>query len=158
MAPPHRPNATQGQHYIMLRKLPIKRPQGGYVILNHLILCCVISNLNLTRRQSSKLEGLQLTMLQKMVTLKSLPEEIDNCFMSRFSSKSQHIRTLHNVNTWDRRDCKIMLKWAGDVTRMSNYCENRFTHRELQHKSWNWIRWVPSVNFGNQLHGRKLQV
>ena len=130
------------------------------------LLCSLVSNSlfwcagswNLTKRQASKLRGLQLSMLQKMITLKRFPAESDESFMSRLNSKIKHLRIFHKLDAWDKQYYKIMFQWAGHVSRMASYHEHRLTHRVLQHKSWKWIQRVAGENFGNQLHCRKLKV
>ena len=113
---------------------------------------------NLTARQRSKLRGVQQDMLQKMITLRRLPDEDSQTFMSRLRHKIKRLKALSGFIDWDRLACRLRLNWAGHLARMGQYDTNRLSYRMLQYRSGDWIRKISSNNAGNQLHGRHLKV
>jgi len=113
---------------------------------------------NLTSRQVSKLRGVQLKMLQKIVGCRPEPLETHEAFMERWNSKVKRIKVLHGFVDWDRHYFRSMFAWGGHIARLAGYDGNRITHRVLNHKSWQWIQRVSSNSKGSQLHGRKVKV
>ena len=111
---------------------------------------------NLTRRQVSKLRGVQQHMQQKMLCLKRAPQEEQRNFMARLNSKIKLLNHCHQFQSWERWYYRSVLGWAGHVSRIRQYNEPRLTNQVLQFKSWACIQQVAAANLGNQLHGRRL--
>ena len=90
---------------------------------------------NLTSRQVSKVKGIQQKMLHKMIRLSQRLDEDKMSFMTRLNSKIKHLKILHNFQEWDRYYFALAFKWAGHVSRMVQYDEQRITYQVLQFKS-----------------------
>ena len=128
----------------------------GNLVSNSLFWCA--GSWNLTKRQVSKLRGLQLDMLHKMVSLQRLPNEADDCFMTRLNSKIKRLKLHYGHEDWDQKYWTISFRWAGHVARMERYCKERITYQVFLHKNWEWIIMIQDNNSGNQLHCRRLKV
>ena len=91
------------KHLLCCRCAPL---MGRLRLLDNLVSSSLFwcsASWNLTQRQSSKLRGLQLDMLHKMLTLKRGSDEEQSVFMLRLNSKSKHLKILHKVQDWDKR-------------------------------------------------------
>ena len=108
-------------------------------------------------QQISKLRGVQLKMLHKMLGARRRHGESMKEFMERINSKLKRLREANGFNDFDKLYHRSLFKWAGHVARMIQYDPGRPTLRILRHKDWDWIRSI-SKQFGSQLHGKRLHV
>ena len=78
--------------------------------------------------------------------------------MHRVNARLKEIKTQNGVIPWDLLYRRSVFSWAGHVSRMRQYDEQRLTYRVFNHRCWDWICSVASANHGSQLHGRRFKV
>jgi len=135
--------------------------QYRFRLLGVLVACSLFwcsGSWNLTSRQISKLRGVQLKMLRKIVGCRLRPGETAETFMERWNAKVKRAKALHSFVGWDRHYWRSVASWGGHIARFATYDDQRVTYRVLHHKSWAWIQRVASENEGSQTHGRKVKV
>ena len=125
-------------------------------LVSHSLFWCS-GSWNLTKRQESKLRGVQQKMLLKMVGIRPVTDETKPEYMARANRRLKHLKTFHKVAEWDKAYLKSIFSWAGHVSRIKQYDKGRITYKVLTFKSWRWIQTVAEENRGCQLHGRRLR-
>jgi len=140
------------------RSAPLKQRFRLLVVLVVCSLFWCSGSWNLTSRQISKLRGVQLKMLQKIIGCRPRPGEAVEVFMERWNAKVKRAKVLHSCMDLDHHYWRSVFSWGGHVARLAKYDSQRATYRVLNHKSWAWIQKVASANQGSQAHGRKVKV
>ena len=112
---------------------------------------------NLRRNQNSKLRGLQLTMLRKMLRFKRQEGEDLGDFMRRTNSIINNITARHRVARWDTLGARAVFRWASKLISISALDPTRLTSLIFAYRDWEWIQSIASQNHGRPLHGRILK-
>ena len=68
------------------------------------------------------------------------------------------MKTQFGIKKWSNLQRERVYVWAGHISRMGQYDNDRLTYRLLQHRSVESIRRTMLRQEGDQLRGRRLRV
>ena len=112
---------------------------------------------NLPKKNLYGLRALQGRILRRMLGFKRDHRDDAGAYMQKANHGVKAMKHRHDIADWDLVAYRNLFGWAGHVSRIREYDENRVTLRVLMYRDREWLTNVEAQNSGRQLHGRYLR-